>query len=76
MEMPYLPPGQSPSQKEFWISAYLAAMHRLGPEQALLEADKALTLCNQRWNQNTHRPVRSCQFVYNYPLGVGPVDLE
>lgn len=76
MEMPYLHPSLSISQKDFWIQAYLAALHRVGPRDAIADADAALALCNERWDQRNIRPVVSCQFPHNYPIGAFPVSRD
>lgn len=71
-DMPYLQMGREISQKEFWLKAYLAAMCRVDHKSALEEADAALVICNERWNEKIHLPVRSCQHVHNYPIGAAP----
>ena len=35
--------------KQFWIKAYLALLQNNEPEVAVLKADTALLLCNDRW---------------------------
>lgn len=72
MELPYLQPWREVSQKEFWINAYLAALHRVDSEQAKKEADAALEACNSRWDSRLYPPIESCQYAHNYPLGVLP----
>lgn len=63
----YVPAHEEMSQKEFWIKAYLASLHRLDQQEACEEADRALATCNQRWSQALLEP--SWQFPHNFPLG-------
>lgn len=60
-------PGEM-SQKEFWIRAYLAALHRTNFEGAVNEADNALKACNARWSKMM--PQESWQYAHHYPIGV------
>ena len=55
------------SKKEFWVAAYLAALHRVGPEDALKEADKALGICDERWRDPDY--VGHWKFKHDFPLG-------
>lgn len=74
MAMPYLKPFPEMSQKEFWTQAYLAALHRMNSDDALKEADAALSVCNDRWSTNRISPVAAAQYSHHYPLGVEPLD--
>jgi hypothetical protein len=52
--------GEHPfSQREFWLEAFLAALHRTTSEQALVEADNALEVCNARWSNEVRFPVHA-----------------
>lgn len=55
------------SKKEFWIAAYLAALHRAGPDDALAEADKALSLCDARWQKPEY--IAHWQYRHDFPIG-------
>lgn len=37
------------TQRQFWMAAFLAALTRLDADDALIEADKALAVCNAAW---------------------------
>jgi len=56
-----------PNQKEFWLTCFSAALHRLPAAQALAEADEALRLCDERWKNPPH--VGSITFEHAYPVG-------
>lgn len=58
---------RGPSRREFWYSAFLAAMHRLPTDDALAEADKALIACNERWKQP--HVVRNFRYRDDYQVG-------
>lgn len=72
MALRALQPNDEMSQKEFWISAYLAALHRVGPAEAVAQADQALELSNQRWCHDSVPPISACQYLHNYPVGYIP----
>lgn len=58
---------RGPSRREFWYSAFLAALHRLPTDDAIAEADKALTACNERW-KNPH-VVKAFRYRDDYQVG-------
>lgn len=64
----YAPPHPEISQKQFWLSAYIAALHRLDHEAASVEADNALQACNKRW-ANHFETVQIWQNQQNCPVG-------
>ncbi|WP_267087019.1 hypothetical protein [Xanthomonas sacchari] len=39
---------------EFWNHAFLAALSRLPPEQAKVDADQATTICIEHWQANIY----------------------
>jgi hypothetical protein len=56
-----------PTQKDFWVAAYLAALHRVPQADAMSEADAALAACNERW---AYPPfVNTWRYRHMYPLG-------
>lgn len=57
------------TQKEFWISAYLAALHRLDHAAALKEADQALLTCNKRWQWPHRARVEVQHYLHDCPIG-------
>lgn len=63
------PTGQSSlvTKKHFWMAAYLAALHRVTPAEALVEADEALRLGDERWRNPEH--VAHWRWVHDFPLG-------
>lgn len=64
----YMAPHLEMSQKEFWINAYLAALHRLDHDAALKEADGALEACNRRWAGMSY-VIEISQHLHNCPIG-------
>jgi len=56
-----------PTRKAFWLQAFTAALHRVQPSQAVVEADEALRLCDDRWK--TAPLVGSCNYEHDYPVG-------
>lgn len=64
----YSPPHPEISQKQFWLSAYIAALHRVDHDAALVEADEALQACNKRW-ANQSKTVQIWQNEQNCPVG-------
>ena len=56
-----------PTRKEFWLTCFTAALHRVGPEAARDEADKALELCDQRWKGA--EVVATWHYKHHYPIG-------
>lgn len=71
-----LAPSNEMSQKDFWIAAFVAALHRVDPARALAEADEALQLSNQRWCHDNVPPVLASQYLHRYPLGYLPSPSE
>lgn len=64
---PYQISPQEPTQKQLWLAAYTALLHRLSPAEAIKAADEALALCNERWS---HPPYVTCwQYKHNYAVG-------
>jgi flagellar biosynthesis chaperone FliJ len=61
------------SQKDFWLQAYIAALHRLDHELALVEADRALEACNQRW-MRISKKVQIWTHLSDCPVGTGEWD--
>jgi hypothetical protein len=55
------------SQKDWWLSCYLAALSRVGPDEAKAEADSALAICNERWKLPP--VIGTWQYEHNYPVG-------
>lgn len=43
------PETPSLTKKNFWVAAYLAALHRVPPAEAKVEADEALRIADERW---------------------------
>ncbi|HFJ9557378.1 TPA: hypothetical protein ACG46E_001220, partial [Stenotrophomonas maltophilia] len=58
------------SQKDFWFEAYIAALHRLDHELALVEADRALEACNKRW-MRLSKKVQIWASLSDCPVGTG-----
>jgi|GEM_PF-5325689 len=56
-----------PTRKEFWLACFQAALHRVKPEAAVKEADKALEICDQRWQNAEY--VATWHYKHHYPLG-------
>lgn len=42
------------SIEEFWNRAFLAALSRLPPEQAKVDADQATAVCIEHWQSNIY----------------------
>lgn len=62
------PYGQNhQSKKDFWIAAYLAALHRVNSDDALIEADKALATCDTRWQNAEY--IAHWQYKHDFPIG-------
>jgi hypothetical protein len=55
------------SKKQFWVAAYLAALHRLPAAEALKEADEALRVADERW-QNSEI-VGHFRYTHEFELG-------
>lgn len=55
------------TKKQFWVAAYLASLHRLGAEDARVEADKALSLCDERWRKPEY--IGHWQYKHDFPVG-------
>lgn len=66
-KFPYTITSNEPTQKEVWLDSFNAALHRMPAEEAITEADKALELCNKRWE----RPpcTETWNYSHNYPVG-------
>lgn len=56
-----------PTLKQVWLMAFMAALHRVGPIGAKMEADEALYLADQRWKDAA--TVGGWDYRHNYPLG-------
>lgn len=69
----YSTPHPEISQKQFWLSAYIAALHRVDHAAATAEADGALAACNKRWS-NYAQPVQVWQSAHNCPVGFSDED--
>jgi ABC-type glutathione transport system ATPase component len=68
MELQNPPPSLSPvTKKQFWISAYLAALHRLPAKEAIDEADEALRLSDERWAKT--QVVSDFRYTHDFELG-------
>lgn len=65
--------NQPMSQKDFWLQAYIAALHRLDHELALVEADRALEACNIRW-MRISKKVQIWTHLSDCPVGTGEWD--
>lgn len=55
------------TKKEFWVAAYLAALHRVSANEALAEADQALSVAEQRWQDPEY--VGHWKYKHDFPLG-------
>ncbi|HWG87107.1 MAG TPA: hypothetical protein VN679_04935 [Candidatus Acidoferrales bacterium] len=55
------------TKKHFWLAAYVAALHRKSPTEAITEADEALRLCDERWREPEF--VGHWKFKHDFPLG-------
>jgi hypothetical protein len=55
------------TKKQFWTEAYLAALHRVPPTEALAEADEALRLCDNRWRDPPY--IAHWKYNHDFPLG-------
>lgn len=68
MELQNSPPSLFPvTKKQFWISAYLAALHRLPAQEAINEADEALRLSDERWTKT--KVVSDFRYTHDFELG-------
>ncbi|MDR3385425.1 MAG: hypothetical protein P4L92_00105 [Rudaea sp.] len=56
-----------PTRKEFWLTCFQAALHRVSPEKALKEADRALALSDKRWLDAEY--VATWHYTHHYPVG-------
>jgi hypothetical protein len=56
-----------PTRKQLWCAAFTAALHRVAASEAIVEADEALRLCDERWRNAP--TVGSCNYEHNYPVG-------
>ncbi|WP_334032887.1 hypothetical protein [Burkholderia gladioli] len=65
---PYAPTSNTtPTFQEFWLAAYLAALHRVEPIAARMIADEAVQVAHERWK---NAPTVECwDYWHNYPLG-------
>jgi hypothetical protein len=64
---PSFAPVEMFKRKDFWLSAYLAALHRLPAASAVAEADDALRCADERWaNPPT---IGSWRYQHDYPVG-------
>lgn len=57
------------TQKDFWINAYLAALHRVDHAAASEEANAALACCNKRWHWARATPVKVQMHLHECPIG-------
>lgn len=64
---PYQMSIAEPSQKQLWLNAYVALLTHLSPEEAVICADKAVDLCNERWASPPW--AESWNYKHNYPVG-------
>ena len=55
------------SRRELWFAAYVAALHRVPPPDALAAADEALDLADSRWRAGHF--VTTYKNRYDYPVG-------
>lgn len=55
------------SRRELWFAAYVAALHRVPPSDALAAADEALDLSDSRWRAGHF--VTTYKDRYDYPVG-------
>lgn len=60
---------RGPSRRDFWYSAFLAALQRLSTDEAVAEADRALVACDARWKKA--HVVRTFVYRDDYPVGDG-----
>jgi hypothetical protein len=69
MQIQPSPTGNSQliTKKTFWLEAYLAALHHLSAADALKEADEALRLCDERWNNAPY--VGHWRYEHDFALG-------
>jgi len=59
--------ANEPTIKQVWLLAFTAALHRVGPAAALLDADEALRIADARWKE---APTVGCwEYRHSYPLG-------
>lgn len=64
---PSTAPAELFKRKDFWLSAYLAALHRMPAAAAVAEADEALRCVDERWaNPPT---IGSWRYQHDYPIG-------
>lgn len=55
------------SREELWFSAFLAALHRVEPKDAIDQAHEALRLCDEQWRDP---PVVACfNHAHAFPVG-------
>ncbi|WP_426287612.1 hypothetical protein [Luteibacter sp. E-22] len=55
------------SKKQFWVAAYLAALHRLPAAEALQEAEEALRMADERWQRS--EVVGHFRYTHEFELG-------
>lgn len=67
---PHLPRQSEQTKKEFWMEAYLAALHRVDAKAAEQEADEALKRCDEKWQHRSLGP--SVAYWHDYPVGINP----
>ncbi|MET4675865.1 MULTISPECIES: hypothetical protein [unclassified Luteibacter] len=60
-------PAELFKRKDFWLAAYLAALHRLSADDAVAEADQALRRADQRWENAP--TIGSWRYEHEYPVG-------
>lgn len=55
------------SKKQFWVAAYLAALHRLPAAEAVEEAEEALRMADERWQRS--EVVGHFRYTHEFELG-------
>lgn len=71
---PYQLFAHEPTKKQLWIASMVSLLCHMSPEDAVAAADRALALCDKRWQDPAF--VRTWQYEHNYPVGHTFVDIN
>lgn len=55
------------SREELWFAAFLAALHRVEPTQAIAQANESLKLCDEQWRDPP--VITTFTYTHAYPVG-------
>jgi hypothetical protein len=64
---PYQTAAHEPTKKQLWLAAFTSLLCHMNPGEAIIAADEALELCDERWKDPEW--VTTWQYKHNYAVG-------